>query len=304
MKSQILTEKYLFPKTHSRNFDTCCEKVLDAPGITNDINANILSFNENLAVGLCSKLFILAPLTGNISTIIEKGNKLITSVKWKKGSNILVFSNSKKNIKVYDPMSLTFTKFSVSGFSYAQYFVGNMIVSGFHTGSIEFMDIRGPKSRLIKKHAHKGGVTGIDLSDSDHIASVGQDQFLRLWDIRTEKPYFSYSLNGPLKSVRWHPSNPDMLAVGSSALNILNQTTLYSFSTTGPVVNLEWNNAGTELVGTIKKSLKVWNFKGIEKISLEEHCEDVYFLCKSNEDQVVTGGQDETLRFWNILKSN
>ena len=81
MKSQILTEKYLFPKTHSRNFDTCCEKVLDAPGITNDINANILSFNENLAVGLCSKLFILAPHTGNISTIIEKGNKLITSVK-------------------------------------------------------------------------------------------------------------------------------------------------------------------------------------------------------------------------------
>lgn len=303
-KHTLLDERSLRPTIFSRNFNTCCERVLDAPGISKDFSSNIMSWDDHLAVALCSQLFIWAPLTGEIKSVLSNPCKTITSVVWKKGSGLLAFCDSKSCITTYDNSKSAFEKFPVSGLAYSQHYEGNMIVSGLDTGSIECLDVRAPRSRLIKKSAHLGPVTGISVTASELIASVGADQYLKLWDLRSEKPYFSKKFSVPIKAVKWHPSSPGVLAVGGESLFIIDSESIVSAKVAEIISGVDWNNSGTEIIGAVGKCVKVWTKRAVEVVSVEEHTDEIFYLAKSKDDEVVTGSLDETLRFWNLLRSS
>ena len=304
-KAELLTEGSLRPLFPQRIFNTCCDRVLDAPGISHNSRANILSWDVNLAVALCSQLFIWSPLSGEIKSLLEEPYRSITSVAWCKDSSRLVFCNSRSNISTYDNCTSHFERYPVSSVAYSQHYSGNMIVSGLDSGSIECLDTRGPRFRMIKKNCHSGAITGISVNDSERIASVGEDSYVRLWDLRAEKPYLTKKLGkSPLKAVKWRPMSTDSLAVGGDCIYVLTEETLKSCNATGLCGGLEWSTSGREIVGAVGRAVKVWNCEAVEVASAEEHCEDIYFLGRSREDEVVTGSLDETLRFWNLLRSS
>lgn len=291
------------------SYNTSCDSILDAPGLTTDFSSNILAWGpkDALAMGLCDQIYIYYAETGKINSLLDDPGHCISSVTWNKIDSGVIFSNSLGKIRVFDTnrvkeiLTINIPVSRCSSISAEN----NLVTCGLENGSIVHTDIRAPKSRFVKKRAHKASISGQEWSKSGNLATIGLDQTVKIWELRMLDPIFGVNIGHPGKALSWHPNKKDILACGGDSLMLINaaegvvETKKDVFETIG---GLCWNQDGNSLVSAQGKFLKVHDFALNQMCSFEAHSEPIYFMSKSESEDLTTAGLDETLRFWNLIK--
>ncbi|KAJ4479190.1 WD40 repeat-like protein [Lentinula aciculospora] len=120
-----------------------------------------------------------------------------------------------------------------------------------------------------------------------------------------------------VKGLAWDPHLSNVLASGAGQQdacirlwNTATGTMMNEIRTGSQVCNLLWSINSHELISThgystqtVPNQIRIWNYPSMSIVaSLIGHTECVqYVSLNPNGDTIVTGGGDETLRFWNVF---
>ena len=119
-----------------------------------------------------------------------------------------------------------------------------------------------------------------------------------------------------VKALAWSPHQSSTLATGGGSTdktikiwNTQEHTCLKTIDTGSQVCSMAYCDHTNELISThgfSLNSINIWNGKSMDKIaSLQGHTERVLYLSKSpDEDTIITGSGDKTLRLWRIFSAN
>lgn len=179
-------------------------------------------------------------------------------------------------------------------------------------------DLRMKEQYVSSIVAHKEEVCGIKWSFDDRLlASGGNDNRLKVWDIRsqrTSQPLFKFSSHkAAVKAIAWSPHQANVLASGggtadkqikfwNTKLGIETQ----SIYTGSQVCSLMYSKSSNEIVSTHgyqDNAIVVWKNPSMKKVAtLTGHSYRVLHLAMSPDcETIVTGAADETLRFWKVF---
>jgi cell division cycle 20-like protein 1 (cofactor of APC complex) len=216
----------------------------------------------------------------------------------------------------------------------------HILSSGSRDRNILHRDVRSPSQWEKKLASHKQEVCGLKWnSDTQQLASGGNDNKLMIWDKLNEEPMFKWGEHhAAVKAIAWSPHQRGLLASGggtadrtikfwntglsdqaaSSAATVAQWTDtpdgrpppanlVNSIDTGSQVCNLAWSKNSNEIVSThgySQNQIIVWKYPKMEQVvSLTGHTYRVLYLAMSPDGQViVTGAGDETLRFWQCFK--
>ena len=120
-----------------------------------------------------------------------------------------------------------------------------------------------------------------------------------------------------VKALAWSPHQNSILATGGGSTdksikfwNIHEQKCMKSVDTGSQVCTIAYCKNTNQLISThgfSLNSINIWEPKKMKKIAtLQGHTYRVLYMAKSpDEDSIVTGSGDQTLRFWKVnLGSN
>ena len=165
---------------------------------------------------------------------------------------------------------------------------------------------------------HAQEICGLAWSpDGTTLASGGNDNDVMLWDAattgaRSQAPSKVFSEHcAAVKALAWCPHDRHVLATGGGTadrcIKLWNASrggdALNSIDTGSQVCALAWSRSVDELVSTHGYSLNqicIWNVPSLTNYAtLTGHCRRVLYLAISPDNQtIVTGAGDESLRFW------
>lgn len=88
--------------------------------------------------------------------------------------------------------------------------------------------------------------------------------------------------------------------------NTIEKKCIRSIDTGSQVCSMMYTKSTNEIISThgfSMNSINIWNAKTMKKMStLQGHTFRVLYLAKSpDEDTIVTGSGDQTLRFWKVI---
>lgn len=203
---------------------------------------------------------------------------------------------------------------------------GVLISTGSRDGIIRSFELKS-NNQLFSHgaHGHSLEVCGLKWDPTGKVlASGGNDNKIFLWDLHQEVPI--YCLNGhqgAVKALAWSPHDPSLLASGGGSAdrcikfwNTKTNMLLRSLDTQSQVCNLHWSTADKEILSThgfSSNSINLWTYPTLDQlVSLKGHTSRViYFVSlilsqsvSPDEEKIVTGSSDETLRFWNVFRKN
>lgn len=197
-----------------------------------------------------------------------------------------------------------------------------LLASGSGDKNICIYDIRTFQKVARKFHAHKQEICGVKWSyDDQQLASggnwttkLGNDNKLCIWDMRMDLPLFKfYDHQAAIKGLSWSPHQHGLLASGGGAkdrtIKFWNTTEgklTHSVDTESQVCNVLFSKNTNELVSThgyTHNQIMFWKTRDLEHFdTLIGHRMRVLYIALSPDGKtIVTGGGDETLRFWNVF---
>lgn len=196
-------------------------------------------------------------------------------------------------------------------------YTGNEIVSGSKDSEMILWDIR-QKDLCSRFSGHKQEICGLKWScDNGLLATGGNDNLVMIWDPRMGRHLGKLNEHtAAVKALAWSPHKSSMLVSGGGSTdkslkvwNTVDMNLQYSKDTGSQVCNMLFSTSTNELVTTHGYSLNsvmVWNAKNMQKLTtLEGHTYRVLYLAKSsNEETILTGSGDQTLRFWKLFPSS
>ncbi|EDV29009.1 uncharacterized protein TRIADDRAFT_63553 [Trichoplax adhaerens] len=161
----------------------------------------------------------------------------------------LVMAGSKSGtLKIWDLDSakivrtLTGHKSNIQSLNFHPY--GDFVASGSLDTNVKLWDIR-RKGCIFTYKGHTDGITAIEFSpDGRWIVSSSADSSARLWDLTAGKILHSFSHNGPVNTIEFHP-NEFLLATGSSDRRI------------------KFSEDGSVIFSGLQDVLKVYNWEPI-----------------------------------------
>ncbi|KAJ3741019.1 WD40-repeat-containing domain protein [Lentinula detonsa] len=171
------------------------------------------------------------------------------------------------------------------------------------------------------------------------LATGGNDNKMFIWDLRSSvrdltagagwsssilsenkggSPLYRFNQHkAAVKGLAWDPHLSNVLASGAGQQdacirlwNTATGTMLNETRTGSQICNLIWSINTHELVTThgystqtVPNQIRIWKYPSMSLVaSLPGHTECVQYVALSpSGDTIVTGGGDETLRFWNIF---
>ncbi|KAJ3338092.1 substrate-specific activator of APC-dependent proteolysis [Entophlyctis luteolus] len=292
-------------------------KVLDAPELQDDFYLNLVDWSATniLAVGLGACVYLWNAQSSVVTKLCDlvrpnaapdsTGNDTVTGVGWNPRGNYLAVGTSKGVVEVWDVEAkrrlheLTGNTSRVGSIAWR----GDVLTTGSRDRSITLRDIRCPQSET-KLSVHKQEVCGLKWNyDETLLASGGNDNKLLIWDRKMlRKPVLTYSEHtAAVKAIAWSPHKNGLLASGGGTAdqyirfwNVTSPATdsLEQKMTNSQVCNIAWSKSDDE----IKPSLTHLE-------TLTGHTMRVLYLAISPDNQnIVTGAGDETLRFWHVFR--
>jgi len=314
------------------NFDDVCPnqrkiprapyKVLDAPSLRDDFYLHLLDWSSNdlLAVGLDKSVYLWDAKTSSVNLLTSFQDEQVTSIVWLKENHLLGVGSQSGKVHIWDVNKSTcINKFSEHTDRVAVLNCLNKKVfsSGSQDHSIINYDIRLNKS-ISKFNSHTQEVCGLRWSPDERIlASGGNDNKIILWSLAKSNPITKFTEHtSAVKALGWSPHKYGLLASGGGTQdrsikfwNTNSMKLINSYETSSQVCNLTFSKNTQEFITTHGYSdnlIVVWSYPKMEVVtSLKGHKERVIYLSMSPDgEKIVTGAGDETVRFWEIFKSD
>ncbi|KAJ7595098.1 WD40-repeat-containing domain protein [Mycena floridula] len=309
-------------------------RVVDAPDLQQDFYLNLLDWSSAniLGVGLGTCVYTWTVPKGPVTRLCDVGPRdTLNSLSWMDNGTYLAVGTSKGRLLLCDAS----TNILIREYSQAHAdsicslsWNGQVISSGGHDGWLHHRDIRiAEKKGPFRIHAaHRKVICGLKWNpEGTRIASGGDDNKVCIWELRDSKPRVNGStLDSPLlklqhtsavKALSWSPHQRGLLATGGGKQdrhirfwNTLNGTKVEEVDTGSQVCNLLWSSHSQELVSThgyaktrdSDNQICTWHYPSLDMTSsLLAHLKPVLYLASApDEETIVTGSGDETLRFW------
>ena len=334
----------LSPRKTPREVSKVPYKVLDAPDLQDDFYLNLVDWGSQniLGVGLGSCVYMWNSASGRVTKLCDLGDDSVTSVNWIQRGSHLAIGTQKGFVQIWDATcqrrlrTMTGHQQRVGALAWNEH----ILSSGSRDRNILHRDVRSPSQFEKKLAAHKQEVCGLKWnSETQQLASGGNDNKLMIWDKLNEEPTFKWGEhNAAVKAIAWSPHQRGLLASGGGTAdraikfwntNLSDQAAssaatvaqwmdtpdgrpspanlINSIDTGSQVCNLAWSKNSNEIVSThgySQNQIIVWKYPKMEQVvSLTGHTYRVLYLAMSPDGQViVTGAGDETLRFWQCFK--
>ncbi|KAI3458400.1 hypothetical protein Pfo_015063 [Paulownia fortunei] len=317
-----------FPKSES------C--ILDAPNLKNDYYLNIMEWGKTniLAVALGTKLYLWNADNRRIELLSEvKENDYPASVSWSEDAKMVAAGYNCSRIQLYDAESLKPVR-CLNGHQRRVGSIawnGHLLTSGSCDRAIINHDVRARNSMTCYIKVHKGEVCGLKWSSTGNIlASGGNDNLVYIWDAcKMSAMHHVYRLNdhrAAVKALAWCPYNYNVLASGGGSadgsLKIWNTqkgTCINSTDTKaqalnyllfcGQICGLQWNRHQKEILSghgygfESRNQLCLWRYPSMSRIGESVNHRSRFLHLSQSPDglNVVSAGEDETLRFWEVF---
>ncbi|KAH8272833.1 hypothetical protein KR018_002000 [Drosophila ironensis] len=297
-------------------------KILDAPELQDDFYLNLIDWSsENmLAVGLGYSVYLWNAISGQVTRLCDfsQEDNLVTAVRWHSGGRQVAIGTLGGYVSIWDASKQKqLTK--LEGHSArvtALAWRGNCLSSGSRDRTILQRDVRMPPMDIVRcLHGHKHEVCGLDWSPTwQYLASGGNDNRLLVWTNQSNDPIYSFNDHkAVVKALAWSPHKTGLLASGGGTAdrclrfwNVLTGQLVQCIDTGAQISNLAWAHNSAELVtthGYAQPQVIVWRYPSLKQVvKLTGHSHRVVYLALSPDNEsIVTGGADETLRFWTVF---
>ena len=210
-----------------------------------------------------------------------------------------------------------------------------ILASGSKDSKIYNHDVRLKEHIIHKLLYHKQEICSLKYNyDGNLLASGGNDNMVYIYDIRkfcnnnnninncnknfsinnnNTRPLFSLSYHtAAIKALSWCPFIRNLLATGAGSkdktikfFSCDSNKMINSHFTGSQVCNILWNKKEKEIIsshGFSKNNIIIWKYPKMTKIAdLKGHMKRVLYLSISpDENTIVSGAGDETIRFWKI----
>lgn len=196
-----------------------------------------------------------------------------------------------------------------------------MLTSGSSTGAIINHDVRVRNSFLCRIKVHKAEVCGLKWSITGNIlASGGNDNLVYLWDAcKMSSKHHVHRFDhhcAAVKALAWCPHDYNMLASGGGSSdgcikiwNAQKGTCTSSTETRAQICGLQWNKHHKELLSghgygyESQNQLCLWRYPSMSRIGESANLPSrILHLTQSPDGvTVVSAGEDEALRFWDVF---
>jgi cell division cycle protein 20 (cofactor of APC complex) len=297
------------------------EKILDAPGILDDLYLNLLDWStgNKLAVGLGPSVYLWDATVGNVEELCSfDDDDPIASVSWSLDGTHLAVSNFVGETHLFDVSTSQIVR-TISSHNVrigALSWNERVMSSGSENGSIHNHDVRIAHSKVSEYNGHSSDVCGLKWSfDGSQLASGGNDNFVNIWDIRTSSARFSNNEHtASVKALAWCQWQSNLLASGGGAndekivfWNTSTGTKDSVIHTGSQVTQLVFSKSYREILsshGSSQNSLTLWKYPSLQKVCdiPQAHQSSILHLAISPDGQTVcSGAGDESLKFWKLF---
>ncbi|XP_068145528.1 fizzy-related protein homolog [Drosophila tropicalis] len=315
------TQKLLsMPLRPNRKVPKLPYKILDAPDMLDDYYLNLIDWSSQntLGVGLGCSVYLWDANTSNVTRLcdLNRQDNLITSVSWHDGGRLLAVGTQNGCVSVWDAerqkeiLKMSGHSSRVSALSWR----AHSLTSGSH--HILQRDTRVNPSDITRDlRGHRLEVCGLRWSPSGkYLASGGNDSRVVIWTPNLNEPLYTFTdHNAAVKALAWSPHKSGLLGTGGGSAdgclrfwNVLTGQLIECIDTGSPITNLAWSQNSQELVTTHGHGypqIVAWRYPSMKQVvRLSGHSLRVVYLAVSPDNEtIVTGSGDETLRFWNVF---
>ncbi|XP_009759177.1 cell division cycle 20.5, cofactor of APC complex-like isoform X1 [Nicotiana sylvestris] len=305
-------------------------RILDAPLLSDDYYSNVMDWGKSnlLAVVLGRKLYIWNDEVKNAQILMEvmREHDYPTSVAWSDDAKIVAVGCISSKLQLWDAETSKLVR-DLQGHKSRVGCVawnGHILTSGSKDKAIVNHDVRARNSVVSLTRVHRGEVCGVKWSSTGNVlASGGNDNLVYIWDFRKmSSRHHMHKFNehnAAVKAIAWCPYKSDVLASGGGindgCLKIWNTkkgTCISTTETGSQICGIQWNRHHKEILsghgfGTTERGCKLclWSYPSMARIGEPLHHANssrVLHLTQSPDGlTVVSGGADETIRFWEIF---
>ena len=305
--------------------------ILDAPGMMDDFYLNLLDWSSTnlLAVGLKDCVYLWNSETHDISLLMQisdmETNHYISSLRFLKeygNGFLLAIGTSNGALQVWDVFAQKKIYQRVDGQlgtpnnRISSISILNQILShGTRSGRICNYDVRSPDRSCINEFlGHTQEVCGLDWSTRGHLSSGGNDNMVRVWDVRSKHAIFRLEHRSAIKAIGWCPFRSNVLATGGGTgdrsvriWNADNGTCVEHVDTESQICSLKWSVLTRELVtahGYAKNELVIWAYPYLlPTLRIPAHQNRILHLALSADGTtLVSTASDENLKFWKLFE--
>ncbi len=304
------------------------EKILDAPGMQEDFYLNLLDWGASgaLAVALHDTVYLWNSTTGSIEQLCHTGSDedYITSLSWSGNGQYLAVGLNSSAVQIWDAHKMTqlrsWTNHAARVGTLA--WKGTTLSTGSRDTRIHNNDVRIANPHYATLAAHTQEVCGLKWSpNGTQLASGGNDNLVCIWDNQSQTaqwaPRFQLDHhNAAVKAMAWCPLQANLLATGGGTAdrhlrfwNTANGSCVKAVDTKSQVSGIQWSQHNMELVtshGFSQNQLTVWKYSSLARMAeLKGHSQRILHPAQSPDGStVVSGGADETLRFWKVFDAS
>jgi len=297
-------------------------KILDAPDLQDDFYLNLIDWSsENtLAVGLGCSVYLWSAVSGQVTRLCDfnREDNLVTAVSWHGDGRQVAIGTQLGYVTIWDIERRKEIN-RLEGHSArvtALEWRGNRLASGSRDRTILQRDVRNPPTHITRcLRGHRLEVCGLQWSPTHrYLASGGSDNRLLVWADDWPEPVYAFNEHtAVVKALGWSPHKSGLLASGGGSAdrclrfwNVLTGKQVQCIDTGAQISNLAWARDSLEIVtthGLAQPQVTVWRYPSLKQVArLTGHTQRVLHLSVSPDNEsIVTGGADETLRFWTVF---
>lgn len=285
------------------------------PNLADDFYTNLISWSkENIAYGVCNKLYLFNFHKSTNEIVYEYPNKSITSVFYNEDGTKISVGCSQGKVDVIDLVTLKNKQYKIHR---SRVGVIEWNKNTFYTGSrdktIKMVDERTSSTKIcLTGHAQE--VCGLKLNcNKGLLASGGNDNNIFIYDSRmmNESIYSIQSHKAAIKALSWSKINPHNLMSGGGTADksiklwsIENKPKLLrSIDTNSQVCNLYWSKSNL-LVSTHGYSQNDSRILSsnlcVKSVNRGHKNRIIHFAMNSDETCYLTGSADNIINIWKM----
>ncbi|CAD8215271.1 unnamed protein product [Paramecium octaurelia] len=187
----------------------------------------------------------------------------------------------------------------------------NVIISGVNLNQAKLFNCKWRNLGInegIEMNGHADIVNQVCFSpDEKSLASCSDDNYVILWDVKTEKRKYVLQGKRQVKSVCFSSNGTALASCSGTFVYVWNLRTgkqiLKLDGSSKAMISICYSSDGTTLAScSSDRSILFWDVKtGQQKIVLDSHSDDVRSVCFTPDGTTLASGSgDNSIRFWDV----